>query len=201
MKLYGCLPCLRTALVAGAMSVACDATGDRPRAATAGNDTGPAGRAEVRRITIDSAAGTTVPAATDPMPGMDHGRMAGPGAKTPMTAATGTMSDLDRSKPGRSPGPGMSAMDHARMSAPARPDAPRSAAPTPGMAAMPGMAHEAEMRARQNPPANDVAMLKLQRLLARLVADSVVRSRILADSFLRSRWQDSSVRRILLLPP
>lgn len=42
---------------------------------------------------------------------------------------------------------------------------------------------------------------KLQRLIAQLVQDSVVRSRIQSDSVLRNRWQDPEVRRVLLGRP
>ena len=48
------------------------------------------------------------------------------------------------------------------------------------------------------PVAPDSATLKLQRLVARLVEDPVVRQRIQADSLLRSRWQDPEVREVIL---
>lgn len=175
-------------LVTGAVLAGCDGEGAR-RAAEA-NDTGQAGGS---RVTVDSAAGSTDPSPKDPMQGMDHSKMGGP----PPTSRTDTaMGGMDHSKMGRSSaGAGMTAMDHAKMTSAARPNAPR-----PGTGGMPGMAHGAEMRPTQNAAAEDTSTVKLRRLIARLVADSVVRTRILADSFLWNRWQDSVVRRILLPP-
>ena len=174
-------------LVTGAVLAGCDRDGAR-RAAEA-SDTGQAGGS---RVTVDSAAGSTDPSPKDPMQGMDHSKMGGP----PPTSRTDTaMGGMDHSKMGRSSaGAGMTAMDHAKMTSAARPNAPR-----PGTGDMPGMAHGAEMRPTQN-AADDTSTVKLRRLIARLVADSVVRTRILADSFLRNRWQDTVVRRILLPP-
>ena len=177
-------------LVAGAVLAGCDREGAR-RAAEA-NDTGQAGGS---RVTVDSAAGSTDPSPQDPMQGMDHSKMAGAPPTSRTDTAMGRVSGMDHSKLGRSSAAAdMTAMEHAKMSGAARPNAPR-----PGTGDMPGMAHGAEMRPTQN-AADDTSTVKLRRLIARLVADSVVRTRILADSFLRNRWQDTVVRRILLPP-
>ena len=48
------------------------------------------------------------------------------------------------------------------------------------------------------PVSPDSATLKLQRLVARLVEDPVVRQRIQADSLLRNRWQDPQLREVIL---
>jgi hypothetical protein len=178
-------------LVAGAVLAGCDREGAR-RAAEA-NDTGQAGGS---RVTVDSAAGSTDPSPQDPMQGMDHSKMAGAPPTSRTDTAMGRVSGMDHSKMGRSSAAAdMTAMEHAKMSGAARPNAPR-----PGTGGMPGMAHGAEMRPTQSEASEDTSMVKLRRLIAGLVADSVVRTRILADSFLRNRWQDSVVRRILLPP-
>ncbi|MDQ2666711.1 MAG: hypothetical protein M3Z05_11945 [Gemmatimonadota bacterium] len=61
-----------------------------------------------------------------------------------------------------------------------------------GMAGMSGMSGTARMP--------DSASVKLQRLVAGLLEDPVVRQRIQSDSVLRDRWRDSGVRKILTAP-
>lgn len=178
-------------LVAGAVLAGCD--GEGARRAGEAKDTGQAGGS---RVTVDSAAGSTDTSPQDPMQGMDHSKMGGAPPTSRTDTAMGRVSGMDHSKMGRSSaGADMAAMDHSKMSGAARPNAPR-----PGTGGMAGMAHGAEMRPTQNAVSEDTSTVKLLRLIARLVADSVVRTRILADSFLRNRWQDTVVRRILLPP-
>lgn len=93
---------------------------------------------------------------------------------------------------------GMAGMDHSTMQMGAtRPTVRPSTAPRANAAqpmdhsTMPGM-----QAAAPNPTDQ-----KLQRLIAQLVQDSVVRSRIQSDSVLRNRWRDPEVRRILLGRP
>ena len=223
MRPYLTLRCTHVAPVASVLitvvwSIAC--AGDAPRVGESKDTVGGGAR-----VTIDSSAGTTELSGKVAMQGMDHSRMTMPPAATPavptappakdamrgmdhskmamppVAPARGTMPAMDHSKMGRPAArTDTTAMDHARMSGAARSQQP-SATPARRMTDIPGMVHAPETSLLQNKPADDSSMMKLQRLLARLVTDSVVRSRILADSFLRNRWQDSVVRRLLLPRP
>lgn len=141
-------------------------------------------------------SGTKQPA----MAGMDHSQM--PMGGTSKSPASGA----------RAPASGkMAAMDHSQMpmggsEAPAGRRTPAAgAAATGGMAGMDHSRMPMGTTPRKSAPAppivKDSGDEKLQRLIAALVKDSLVRRRIQADSALRRRWADTSVRRILIAPP
>lgn len=117
--------------------------------------------------------------AAAPMAGMDHGAMPGMRERAP-TGAPRTTAGMEH--------------DMMQMPGAARRPAQRTAAPMAGMqmpaAPMPGM----EMPA-------DAGEQKLDRLIAALVRDSVVRRRIQADSVLRKRWDDAAALAIVRANP
>lgn len=131
-----------------------------------------------------------VAAAPSPMAGMDHSKMDMSAGAAPPAAP--------RRATGRAPAPAaadpMAGMDHSAMNmgTPARAPSSRGSAAPP----MAGMDHAAMPAVQERDPAEQ----KIRALVAMLVKDSVVLRRILADTILLNRWQDSTVRR-LLLPP
>ena len=164
----------------------------------------------------DSARGEVSAAADTGMAGMDHSKMPGMATKT---APANAMAGMDHSKmPGmaKTPAPGnaMAGMDHSKMPSMAAKTAPANAmagmdhSRMPGMAtntapanAMAGMDHStmpgmSGVSGAATPPAT-AADEKLDRLVAGLLSDSIVRQRIQTDTALRRRW-DEAARRTLL---
>lgn len=123
--------------------------------------------------------GATGADASGSMAGMDHSMMQMGGTAAP---AAGRARGIGTSAAG-----GMAGMDHSQM-----PMGTSRAPSAAGPAAAPRVT--AQDRARAD------ADEKLQRLIAGLVKDSVVRARIQADTALRRRWADTSLRRILTSP-
>jgi hypothetical protein len=151
------------------------------------------------------------------MSGMDHSTMpmppAAPGASPVQPRSTGApaMQGMDHSTMNmpapsspRAPGSARStgaaqAMDHSGMNMPA----PTSRAAAPASSPMAGMDHSGmNMGAAGSPPPAgqpaDPGSQKLQRLLATLMQDPIVRQRIQVDTALRNRWYDADVRRIVV---
>lgn len=180
---------------------------DQPKTDTAGasaSNSGASTTAGVDHSSMDmggrsgaaGTSGTKQPA----MAGMDHSQMPmGGTSKSPTSGA-------------RAPASGNTAgMDHSRMPMGGSGTAAARRTPAAGSAATGGMAGMDHSRmpmgtiAGQSAPAppivKDSGDEKLQRLIAALVKDSLVRRRIQADSALRRRWADTSVRRILIAPP
>ena len=146
-------------------------------------------------VAADSTAG---------MAGMDHSKMGHTGANATPTAAD-------------SGAGAMAGMDHSQMQmggsvAPAAGGA-RTAREPAAAGAMAGMDHSqmpmgtnrtpnaATVRSPAPAAAQNDADEKLQRLVAALLRDSVVRARVQADTALRRQWADTSLRRVLTRPP
>lgn len=161
------------------------------------------------------------------MAGMDHSNMSGMSAGA-AKAPSGSMAGMDHSnmpgmsrsvaKPGAVP---TAAVDHAAMGH-AVPPAPARTQPAASQA-MAGMDHSrmnmpsgvrsaatpsgmdhAAMAARPSAIAEfggDPADDKLSRIVALLVRDSIVVSRINANPDLRRAWQDPAVRRLIVNTP
>ena len=155
-----------------------------------------------------TSGGDVATDSTTGMAGMDHSQMGTEANATPAAADSGaeTMAGVDHSQ-----------MDHSQMQkggsvAPAAGGArPTESAAESG--AMAGMDHS-QMPMGTNRPQNaatvrspvpisaqNAADEKLQRLVAALLRDSVVRTRIQADTALRREWADTSLRRVLTRPP
>ena len=161
------------------------------------------------RATSRNAAGSARTAAVDPMAGMDHSKMAMPSPPaSPSTARPASPGSAGRTTASAGP-PDMAGMDHSKMamgSTPA-PTTPRTRAPSAPAGAMAGMDHS-RMTAGPGSPSSSAAAQratagdeKLQRLVAALLQDSVVRQRVLADTALRRQWADTALRRVLISPP
>lgn len=138
------------------------------------------------------------------MAGMDHSKMGHTEANaTPTTPDSGAGS--------------MAGMDHSQMqmggSAPAAAGGARTARGAAASGAMPGMDHSQMPMGTNTAPNAGTALSpapgatqnaadeKLQRLVAALLRDSVVRARIQADTVLQRQWADTSLRRVLTRPP
>lgn len=169
---------------------------DQAKTDTAGASANSSGAMAGMEQPKTDTSGTKQPA----MAGMDHSQM--PMGGTSKSPASGA----------RAPASGkMAGMDHSQMpmggsEAPAVRRTPAAgAAATGGMAGMDHSRMPMGTTPRQSAPAppivKDSGDEKLQRLIAALVKDSLVRRRIQADSALRRRWADTSVRRILIAPP
>ena len=146
---------------------------------------------------------------TGSMAGMDHSKMAGmaPSASN-SKMATRSMAGMDHSKmPGmgatkttnatKATGGSMAGMDHSNM--------PGMVAPTsrttrsPGTSTAPAMDHAnmPGMTAAPVPAPAPAGEVKLERLIAALLQDSLVRARIRADTALRRRWDQAAQRTLL----
>ncbi len=154
------------------------------------------------------------PDTATPMAGMDHSKMPGMGTKT---APANAMAGMDHSKmPGMgtktAPADAMAGMDHSKMSGMATKTATPNAmagmdhSKMPGMGtktaaptAMPAMDHSnmPGMSGAATAATTTAADAKLDRLVATLLNDPIVRQRIQSDSALRRRW-DEAARRTLL---
>lgn len=162
----------------------------------------------------DTGAARGAPANDSAMAGMDHSKMdMGTPSTASRSAATGSaMAGMDHSTMAMPTPPsgstprratpagagGMAGMDHSTMQmGTPRPAVRPSSAPRAG--ATQAMDHST-MPGMQATPPNPIDQ-KVQQLIAQLVQDSVVRSRIQSDTVLRNRWQDPDVRRILLGRP
>ena len=146
-------------------------------------------------------------APVDPMAGMDHSKMAMPSpapATTPGAARTANPGPAGRST-ASSGATAMAGMDHSKMGMGSTAPAPR--APTARAGEMAGMDHS-RMTPGPGTPRGSAATPrvtpgdeKLQRLVAALLQDSVVRQRVQADTALRRQWADTTLRRVLINPP
>lgn len=135
----------------------------------------------------------TKTAPANAMAGMDHSKMPGMGTKT---APANTMAGMDHSKmPGMgtktAPASAMAGMDHSKMAGMGTKTAPANAMAGMDHSNMPGMSGAATA------PTTTAVDAKLDRLVATLLNDSVVRQRIQNDTALRRRW-DEAARRTLL---
>ena len=160
----------------------------------------------------ESARGEVTRAADTEMAGMDHSKMPGmnPDTATPMagmdhskmpdmatkTAPANAMAGMDHSKmPGMgtktAPASAMAGMDHSKMAGMGTKTAPANAMKGMDHSNMPGMSSAATV------PTATAADANLDRLVATLLNDSVVRQRIQNDTVLRRRW-DEAARRTLL---
>lgn len=131
------------------------------------------------------------------MAGMDHAKMSGMGTKT---APANAMAGMDHSKmPGMNTktastnSNAMAGMDHSKMPGMGTKTPPANAMAGVAHSKMPGMGSEATTA----PTATTAADAKLDRLVAALVNDPLVRQRIQTDTALRRRW-DEAARRTLL---
>jgi uncharacterized protein involved in copper resistance len=153
-------------------------------------------RGNERAPASDSARGEVSAPADTGMAGMDHSKM--PGMSSPDTSTP--MAGMDHSKmPGMgtrtAPARTMAGMDHSKMTGMAT----KTASPN----AMAGMDHSNMPGMPGMPSASPTtaADAKLDRLVATLLNDPIVRQRIQSDSALRRRWDEAARRTLLPTSP
>lgn len=143
------------------------------------------GRGEQAMAGMDhSQMRTTTPRGQQSMAGMDHSQMNMPAARQQPTP------QMDHSRMNMQPTPGATTQMQHQMPMPQ--SQPGRTNPPAGM----------QMAPPEDPPEpEDVALEKIRALVAELVRDPRIQTRIQADTVLRRLWQDPGVQQYLMKRP